>query len=209
MTALFSQDSALMRGLAYLTDAVWLTILTSIACLPVITIGPALCASYETARSLGLGEGHMTRRFATAFLSNLPKATALWVAMGISGAAIAASWILIRITPLLVIKFAATIIWLIMAVWVWPLQARFENPIGRTLRNALLIGLSRIARTAAVIVIWAAFIISSAASLMFLPQGLPLLALLGPGLLSLAHEAIIRPVIASYSSPSAPSDEDA
>ena len=53
MTTLFSQDSALMRGMSYLTDAVWLTILTVVACLPVVTIGAAWCASYETlARSV-------------------------------------------------------------------------------------------------------------------------------------------------------------
>ena len=136
MTTLFSQDSALMRGMSYLTDAVWLTILTVVACLPVVTIGAAWCASYETARTLGSGEGHMTRRFADAFRSNLVKATGLWLVMGVTGAAIAASWVFIQITPLLVVKFAATILWAIMAVWVWPLQARFENPVGRTLRNA-------------------------------------------------------------------------
>ena len=42
MTTLFSQDSALMRGMSYLTDAVWLTILTVVACLPV-EIGRASC----------------------------------------------------------------------------------------------------------------------------------------------------------------------
>lgn len=199
MTTLFSQDSALMRGMSYLTDAVWLTILTVVACLPVVTIGAAWCASYETARTLGSGEGHMTRRFADAFRSNLVRAAGLWLVMGVTGAAIAASWVFIQITPLLVIKFAATIIWLIMAAWVWPLQARFENPVGRTLRNALLIGISQIVRTIAVIVVWGAFAALVAASLMFFPQGLFLLVLLGPGLVSLAHEAILRPVIAAYS----------
>ena len=199
MTTLFSQDSALMRGMSYLTDAVWLTILTVVACLPVVTIGAAWCASYETARTLGSGEGHMTRRFADAFRSNLVKATGLWLVMGVTGAAIAASWMFIQITPLLVVKFAATILWLIMAVWVWPLQARFENPVGRTLRNALLIGISQIVRTIAVVLVWATFGVLLAASLMLFPQGLFLLVLLGPGLVSLAHEAILRPVIASYS----------
>ena len=86
-----------------------------------------------------------------------------------------------------------------MAVWVWPLQARFENPVGRTLRNALLIGISQIVRTIAVVLVWATFGVLLAASLMLFPQGLFLLVLLGPGLVSLAHEAILRPVIAAYS----------
>lgn len=199
MTTLFSRDSALMRGMSYLTDAVWLTMLTVVTCLPVVTIGAALCASYEMARALGSGEGHMTRRFVGAFRSNLFKATVLWLVMGVAGAAITAFWVFVQIPPLLVVKFAAAIIWLIMAAWVWPLQARFENPVGRTLRNALLIGVSQIMRTIAVVAVWAAFGALLATSLMLFPQGLFLLILLGPGLVSLAHEAIFRPVIAAYS----------
>lgn len=199
MTSLFSQDSALMRGLSYLTDAVWLTVLTVVACLPVVTVGASLCAAYETARALGNGEGHMTRRFLTAFRSNFPKATALWAVFGLIGAGLAASWIVVQITPLLVVKFAATILWLIAFVWTWALQARFENPVGRTLLNALLIGFGNMARTIAVIVVDAAFVVLLAASWMLFPQGLFLLVLLGPGLLALAHEAILRPVIRRYS----------
>ena len=53
--------------------------------------------------------------------------------------------------------------------------------------------------TIAVVLVWATFGVLLAASLMLFPQGLFLLVLLGPGLVSLAHEAILRPVIASYS----------
>ena len=48
------------------------------------------------------------------------------------------SWIVLQITPLLIIKFALTILWLIGFEWVFALQARFENTVAGTLKNAFI-----------------------------------------------------------------------
>ena len=43
-----------------------------------------------------------------------------------------------NLTPLLIIKFALTILWLIGFEWVFALQARFENTVAGTLKNAFI-----------------------------------------------------------------------
>ncbi|GAA6123770.1 hypothetical protein BPY_18780 [Bifidobacterium psychraerophilum] len=83
----------------------------------------------------------------------------LWLVFGPTGAGIAASWIFIQMTPLLVIKFALSILWFIAFSWVWPLQASFENSVGTILKNSFIIGLTKIGYTTAFFVIDVALII--------------------------------------------------
>ena len=64
-----------------------------------------------------------------SFKANFVKATLLWLPFLVVLIALAWSWIVLQFTPLLIIKFALTIIWLIGFEWVFALQARFENTV--------------------------------------------------------------------------------
>ena len=85
------------------------------------------------------------------------------------------SWIVLQITPLLIIKFALTILWLIGFEWVFALQARFENAVAGTLKNAFIFGISHIAMTVALVIVDAVFVALLAASWFHMPGGLFLL----------------------------------
>ena len=88
---------------------------------------------------------------------------------------------MLQITPLLIPKFALTIVWLIGFEWVWALQARFENSFWRTLGNAFVFGVSNIGHTLALVAIDAVYVALLVASWFYMPQGLFLLLVLGYG----------------------------
>ena len=108
------------------------------------------------------------------------------------------SWIVLQITPLLIPKFALTIVWLIGFEWVWALQARFENSFWRTLGNAFVFGVSNIGHTLALIAIDAVYVALLVASWFYMPQGLFLLLVLGYGTMLMLHSPILEHVFRKY-----------
>ena len=119
-----SPDSGFMRGLSDAVDAIWINILMLVTSIPIITIGAALTAGHDATRRTLSGEGTATRNYFAAFRSNFAKSTGYWLIFGTTGALCVYSWIVLQITPLLIPKFALTIVWLIGFEWVWALQAR-------------------------------------------------------------------------------------
>jgi uncharacterized membrane protein YesL len=211
MASLFRQDSAFMRGLGWLVEVVEINLLVLVTSIPVVTIGAAMTAGYDAARRLRIGEGKTLPNYFRAFKANFAKATILWLILGPIGAAIIALWIFIQMTPLLVVKFALSILWLIAFYWVWPLTARFENTVGATLKNALVIGISKIVPSIGMFAVDAAFCGLVAASWLYMPQGLFLLAIFGVGLLLALHvpiaESGLKQFIPASSAPTPPPEE--
>ncbi|WP_169172083.1 DUF624 domain-containing protein [Bifidobacterium oedipodis] len=187
-----------MRSLDFVADSVVLTMLVVASCIPFVTVGAALSAAYEVARGAHEGRGYMVRSFFRAFKRNFANATALWAVLAGAGLAIAALWIYTSGLAALTIKLAVTALWLIMFIWVWPLQARFDNTVPVTLRNALLIGGTSIMATllaAAVAGLWAMLTVSCA---VYLPQGLFLLLVLGVGLIIMVQTPVFEWALRPY-----------
>lgn len=187
-----------MRGLSDLTDAIWVNILMLLISIPFITIGAALTAGHDALRRTLSGEGHVTKNFFHSFVSNFRQATLLWLVFGLTGLALAYSWIVLQITPLLIPKFALTIVWIIGFEWVWALQARFENTVWSTLKNAFIFGVSYIGSTLALAFADLLFLGLIAASWFYLPQGEFLLIVLGYGSILLVHIPILEHVFGQY-----------
>ena len=182
-----SPDSKFAHGMETFADAVWLTVLMLITSIPLITIGAAIT-----------GEARITIAYFRAFASNFLKSTAIWLVMGTLLILILWSWIAVRIPPLLIPQFAISLIWLLIAEWVFALQARFENPIGKTFLNALIFSVSYWQATLGMLIVDALFVGLVAASVIYLPQGLPLLLFLGWGSLIMLHTPLLEHVFAKY-----------
>jgi hypothetical protein len=193
-----SPDSGFMRGLADLADAVWINIMTMIVSIPVVTIGAALTSAHDAARRSLAGEGHATSNYFRAFRQNFAQATILWFWFGVTGAGLLGSWVFLQITPLLIPKFALTIVWLVGFEWVWALQARFSNMIGATLKNAFVFGFSYFGTTLALVVLDVLFAGLLIASWFYMPQGLFLLMVLGYGSMIMVHIPIVERVFKKY-----------
>ena len=103
-----------------------------------------------------------------------------------------------NLTPLLIIKFALTILWLIGFEWVFALQARFENTVAGTLKNAFIFGISHIAMTVALVIVDAVFVTLLVASWFYMPGGLFLLVILGYGTMLMLHIPVTERVFKPY-----------
>ncbi len=193
-----SPDSAFMRGLSNTVDAIWINLLMIITSIPLITIGAALTAGHDAARRVAIAEGHVTANYFKAFRANFLKATGLWIIFGATGTGLVYSWVVLQITPLLIIKFALTILWLIGFEWVFALQARFENTVAGTLKNAFIFGISHIAMTVALVIVDAVFVALLAASWFYMPGGLFLLVILGYGTMLMLHIPVTERVFKPY-----------
>lgn len=153
MKNLFSIDSPFMRFLGKFADLIFLNILYLVSCIPIVTIGAANAALYDVTMRLSRDEAYIWRHYWQAFASNFKKATLIWVIL----------------LPIVVVLFGcaqyyihndlpnrnvslallgiASIAWLSVYSWVFPLQARFENTVGNTLKNALICSFSFLPRT--------------------------------------------------------------
>ena len=108
-------DSKFMRAWSNLVDGVWINILMLVTSIPLITIGAALTAGHDACRRSIEGEGKgVTANYFKSFKANFIKATLLWLPFLVVLIALVWSWIVLQITPLLIIKFALTILWLIV-----------------------------------------------------------------------------------------------
>ena len=146
---LFDPNGALMGALGKLSDVVICNILFCLACLPVVTIGASAAALYSVMQDLiddKLDE-MVLRAFWTAFRRNFWQSTALWL---LCLAAIAFLFFFYQVVILLggtlgrvylVSFYVLLFVFLTGFLYLFPLQARFQNKLRHTLRNAWLTAL--------------------------------------------------------------------
>ena len=146
-------DSWLNRGLSHLFDILLLGLLTTILCIPVITVGAALTANMDAMLRIGMKKDNkIFKRYFSVFAKNFGKATLIWLIMLVVGVLIGGT-IAVCLGGFLsmdaTVRVIATIFSIIMGVmycftfsYVFALQSRYENKITTTILNALLIGIS-------------------------------------------------------------------
>ena len=142
---IFDTEAPFWQGVARVGDLVLLNLLLIASSIPLVTFGAAMTALYDTLWRLHDGQGGgTTALYLRSFRANLGRATLLWaIAAPIIGG-LAASWALLPVADLLVAKVLVSVVVALVFPFPWFLQARFENPVGATLKNALLIPLVRL-----------------------------------------------------------------
>lgn len=146
MKSLYNPDSPVMQFLTKVADLMILNVVYLVFCIPIFTIGAATTALYRVMLNYEKDEtANPARQFWRAFRANLKPATILFLIMLIPiafmiyyfmvivGAAYSGSKAFVIICCVAVL--------LIMMLWsfLWPMQAQFENSIGNTIKNALLL----------------------------------------------------------------------
>lgn len=146
---IFSMDNPVFNAISRLGDMFILSFLWVIASLPVFTVGAATTAAYDCAfKILRARDSSVFKDFIRSFRSNLKQATALFFIMLPIGAVIAADlyyWAqsegeLAFVMNSLSIGIAA--LYLITLLFVFPVQAVFENPVKKTLQTAFFMALN-------------------------------------------------------------------
>lgn len=201
---LLRPDSGLMITMTQVTDMIFLSLFWILGCLPVVTIGASCAALYDAAfRGFRQGEKHSWQRFWRVFRDNWKAGLVptvlflLLLSLLVKGlilvwnAAVAGrtSWMLFSAAAFLGI-LALGILSLL-----FPLLSRFENSLGRLLKNTVLLGLAYLPRTLAL------GIINGAAIVLCARFVFPLFFL--PALTALVSSLFVEPMFRPFMPPEA------
>ena len=198
----FDQDSGFMRALWWFTDVVLINLYLLITSIPVVTIGAAITAAYDAARRSQEARGGLTRNYFRAFARNFKQATRIWLPFAVVGAGLVYSWLVLRVPALLPFKVVLTLVWLFGFWWVFPLQSRLENSVGKTVKNAYIFSISYLGTTLGIAVIDAFCLVLLWASVRYWIQSVFFLAIMGAGMMIALHVPLIERALKPYTNPS-------
>lgn len=156
---MFSPDSKFMEIFGRITDLVLLNLLFLITCLPVFTIGAAVTALYTMCFRLMREEySGIVKSYFRSFKDNFKQATLIWLLLLVLVVPALYYFILLfRLEGIL--RYSAFVFVIIAAVglmtasYVFPWISQFENTTVQSLKNALILSISRLPRTAAILAI--------------------------------------------------------
>lgn len=143
-----------------LGDIVFLNIVFLLTCIPIVTIGDALIALYSVSLKMARGEeGYVVRGYFKAFKDNFKKGIIVGIVLELilsvlvydafmllhSAESYAAFGFFITVAAIAVI-FA-------MMQYLFPLMARYENSIKNSVKNALLLAISKLPYTIILVIL--------------------------------------------------------
>ena len=182
---IFSFNSSLSRFLYLIADIFLLHVLWIIFSLPLVTIGASTTALYYCCmKRIRRDEGYVARNFWNAFQSNFRQSTILWLLVAIIGAVLCldlrigmsvegglGTFMLVSCSILLIPFFCT-------ALFLFPVQAKFENRIVDNIKNAFLMSLSNFQWTLFLFFILVTFVLLS----LTFPPFVGLMLIIGAGL---------------------------
>ncbi len=149
---IFDPDGPLMTAMSKFADIVLCNLMFVLFCLPVFTVGASLTALYTCMQQLvyeeGKDNGLIFRDFWLAFRRNFKQATVLWLICLLIILFLAAYyWVAQSLAGTfgkvyMVTFYLLVFLFLCGFLYIFPLQARFENTVGNTLRNAWLLSVA-------------------------------------------------------------------
>lgn len=158
---IFNLDSKFMRVLFKAADLLWLNLLTVVCMLPVFTVGPALCALAYCCLKMSRDEdGNVTKMYFAAFKRKFGQTVlvgllSLIVCIVFVGDIYAiVKGFAVFPTLVKVASFIALFVVLCTSLYVFPMQARFENRIPVTIKNAFWASLVQFPRTLIMLFSW-------------------------------------------------------
>lgn len=162
MSKFFDMDSPVMRFLNRMADMIILNILLIICCIPIITAGAAFTAMhYVLLKIVRDEEGYLVRGFFKSFARNFRQATLIWLLMLLIIAVYVGDWLIFGYSGvvfprvLVVGVMAIGIVILMVSMYVFPLLARFDNTIRKTINNATLLAFANLPKTVLMAVFYA------------------------------------------------------
>lgn len=206
MSKLFRMDSPLMRFLTKIADLMVLNILFCVTSIPLITIGASWTALYSvTLKMVRDEEGSVSRSYFQSFRQNFRQATLLWL----GGLVVLALLVLdIRVlngmaggTAPGLLRVGVEILALLgimVLQYLFPSLARFEASLADTLKNACMMALAHLPKTAlmtAAVVgaVWITLINNATIAV-----GLMVWPLIGFALMAFGNSGILRKIFDNY-----------
>lgn len=179
MNWLFDMENPVMRTLSTVADLILMNLLTLLCSLPVLTLGAALTALNTATIKIVRGEETApVKDYFRAFRENFTKGAGMGLIFLLIFAVLLADYLAAgRYVPILRPVIAAiALLVLMVGQYAFALLARYENTIGGTLKNALLLAIGYFPRTLGMAVFAVALWLLS---IRFLRYGAPILFLFG------------------------------
>lgn len=206
MSKLFRMDSPLMRFLTKIADLMVLNILFCVTSIPLITIGASWTALYSvTLKMVRDEEGSVSRSYFRSFRQNFRQATLLWLGVLVILALLVLD---IRVlngmaggTAPGLLRVGVEILALLgimVLQYLFPSLARFEASLADTLKNACMMALAHLPKTAlmtaaAVGAVWITLINNTTIAI-----GLMVWPLIGFSLMAFGNSGILRKIFDNY-----------
>jgi uncharacterized membrane protein YesL len=161
MHEIFNLDNGFFRMISKVVDAIWISILWVVCCIPIITVGASTTAFYYTVhKTLRHDEGYISKEFFHAFKTNFKQSTICWIILLACGAFL---YVDARLTyslkeqndPVGNIFYLIIFLFVILAVeiiYIFPYISRFSDNIRTTLKNAFFLALGNPLRTIVIII---------------------------------------------------------
>ena len=150
----FRDDHPFIRLLSWMGSLIWVNVLTTLCCLPIVTAGAALTAAHFACLRIVRDDDYgLTKVFFQSFKQNFRQATLIWLLLLATGAFLIGDVYFMNMEILQVPLIAQILIYLVCGLWaclaitVFPVLARFENTIGGTLKNSMALSLMRLPKT--------------------------------------------------------------
>ena len=206
MSKLFRMDSPLMRFLTKIADLMVLNILFCVTSIPLITIGASWTALYSvTLKMVRDEEGSVSRSYFRSFRQNFRQATLLWL-----GVLVVLALLVLDIRVLNgmaggtapgLLRVGVEILALLgimVLQYLFPSLARFEASLADTLKNACMMALVHLPKTAlmtaaAVGAVWITLINNTTIAV-----GLMVWPLIGFSLMAFGNSGILRKIFDNY-----------
>lgn len=173
---LFDLDSPLMQGLGKVADLLLLNLLALLCCIPVVTVGASMTALHYMALKMARNEEcYIARGFFKSFKQNFKQATLIWLLMIFVMVVLVVDFLIMNNSGVefnVVIRVIITVFALFVfcgSIYVFPVLAKFENTIWRTIKNAFLMSVMQFPKTVLMVI----FYIFPAVFLILLPQLAP------------------------------------
>ncbi len=163
---LIMADSMFIHMLNRLGDVLLLSIIATVFCLPVVTIGATLSAvSYTAIRSIQGDDGYIWRKFWKSFKKNFKQSTIAWLIMAFIGFVLYVDiffWHkMSQVNPgdihkiMLMISCVLAVIYACIFVHVFALIGNYENTVKNSFSNASVLAIAQFPWTLLMLVILA------------------------------------------------------
>lgn len=211
---LFDIDNPVMRSLSKVADLVILNLLFLVCCLPIVTIGPALTALYcVTMKLVRDEEGSIVKDFFQSFRLNFRQGVGIHLLLLLATAILAADlWFVLYSKVdhgamgyiLFGVAAFLGVITVMTLLYVYPVLAKFDNTIGKTLIVALTLAIRHLPTTLIL-----AIIVAIPVGIMMIPNEavislIPVMLMFGFSAMAMAQAFFLRKVFDRY----IPAEED-
>lgn len=175
-------DSPLMQMMNKVADLMIVNLLTVVCMLPVVTAGAALTAMhYQVLKIVRNEECYIVRGYFKAFKENFKQSTAIWLIMLLLILILGGDFYIMAATEtefhmiFRAIMGAVAIFTAFTFMYVFPVQAKFVNPVFRTIKNALTISILQAPKSILMLILY----VAPSVLAVFFPGIFPLVFLFG------------------------------